>query len=218
MRYDTAEYASSRLSNSLVIAKVNGVKKPFFVDRVEGREEKVVIGWDYSGLNDTKRKTISIDDVILNEFDIGYLQADEGCPWFFRVPSRRNYKQGLTKSNVICKRFFVEGFFYEEQSSYRVASTGRVLSIKNIGNLMFKPYATFADAADMVEDSFELVAFNKDFAVAVGGFIVYCNNEVIGEADNSNNVQLYKDFEFMSEQLDAAIAKSTQSRSFVDDI
>lgn len=95
MMYDNLEYAKRRLEQTVVL-DING--SPIYVEEI--KED-----WSFKvlDLKTNKRKTMEVDKVTLDPPPLGFVNFSEHCYYFCRKPMRKDWRQGISKTNLFTK-------------------------------------------------------------------------------------------------------------------
>jgi hypothetical protein len=209
MRYDNADYAASRLRNSMLFTKKYGKKKPYHIDNVSAaRSGRLIAGCHLLVKNDTgKGTTMPLDEFDLSNSQLGYVQLDTEVLWLSRSPNRRNYRQGLRVDNIL-------SMVYNGRSSGLQHATrgGAPLGLREIASAISQDYTSFFDALEMSEDVFKAVPFSNDFAVYGGDKLLYQNMYAVGSITDNKEAVLGEPFACLAELLEAAILNSNNQK------
>ena len=178
MKYDTAEYAESRLNGTMVMGKegpvtVISIDELFLCDVVD----------TISG----KRHKVKLDELDLTPVKLGYVNTrDRGALYVVRMPKRNDWRQGLRRENMIVLS--------------RPMDPGKI-SQADLSRCIIGDYPKFEEAVNIVSDDFvSSIAWSRDFAITFKGKVLYRTIHV-GNYDKDAGVVLLEDFSYLQEVL-----------------
>lgn len=184
--YDTAEYAQSRLSGTIV--RVD--KDPIVVNFCDSTRGGIAIG--YSRLiNPSSQHRVMIKDVDLTPVPLGFANTTKGVSYLTRVPKRSDYRQGLRSSN------YTSVF----------GNDHRMVSASSLYKTIVNKFVCFEQALDEVTNTDITTAFNREFAlIKTEGEvkILYKWKGVVGDIVN-NIPALLGEHEYLQESLEEAL-------------
>ena len=172
--YDDAQYAGTRLNNTVVLLKI----KPIYVVRVL-RNLKALVTYDFVN----NGNTFEVDCSALNcvAFKLGFVNTGAGVEYLSRRTMRHDWRQGLRPNNV--------------------HTTGAGVEYKDIAQALRQRYPTFPEAVKRVRlKGTASCAWCQDFALLQGG-IVKWRYENVGKLDDRGDITLDNKFKFLRHQL-----------------
>lgn len=185
LKFTDKDWAITRIGGTFVLDKKLGhlVKVTGFVDR-----DKVEVL-----LKSGEPKMTPWDDLDITPISLGCCSSGFDAYHLYRVPKRRDYKQGYRSSNTSIRNLSYFG-----------------TPKRNIEDLFYefpvKEYPEIGLASEMVQDQFRSVALSKDFAIDQDMNIIYKNFGVIGDYDHKRDrVKLTKRFEYLAERAQTGI-------------
>lgn len=153
MRYDTGEYANSRLADTIV--KLDGM--PVRVLNVDDNKECNV-----HNLKDGMNLIVPLDKLDLTPIKLGYANINGvGAVYISRVPKREDWRQGLRPKNVTHGNFLDEAVVY----------------------LLCEAYPTRDEALHISSEVGMPQAFSREFGVDGEGTILYKGRAEVGEIE-----------------------------------
>lgn len=172
MKYDSLEYARSRLTGSWVLHHSAEGKKLVNVVGVDrhGRDNFFIIANDIKG---------HASNGLYDEFDVtplllGNVNAVNTSIYLSRLPLRNDWKQGLRSRNLKLPT--------EVQVLQRGEPTELYLSVEK--ELINGGYPPLYECQERVEDLFTSAAFSRRFAVDEKGRLIYKNGKVVGTCED----------------------------------
>ena len=175
--YDTAEYANSRLMNTIVMLK----RKPVIVHRV--KDDMSVLVWpcvDRHKVLDVRLKSVPLTSLNLLDFRLGFLNKDGNTSYLFRRTLRRDYMQGLHAGNVGSTEFQIDAL--------------------DIARVLLHRYPSFNKANSTVtEGRANSMAWCEDFCIKQGGVVGWKQYDV-GSLEG-DTLHLLDKFSFLKDLL-----------------
>lgn len=95
--YDTVEYASTRLIETIITHE----NIPILVTGVGGIDEKIELNAYELSDEDNTVKSYYLDDCDLNPVKLGYVNFKKGTHYLTRVPMRKDWRQGLRMNTIL---------------------------------------------------------------------------------------------------------------------
>lgn len=189
--YDEAEYASSRLKETIVRLKT-GI--PIQILSIRGVNEVV-----YSNLATSDNGVCTLQDLNIDPVPLGYCNIKTYCSYLVRMPMRQDWKQGL-RSNSLRD---VAGRRVEVSYSYLVDTIlGKFPSFKDaIDKMTTKSKNPFNTSVTKPKS----VAFNRDFCIKEEGLLEYKGVFVVGTYTKSGGYDLKERFGWVEDCLKLAM-------------
>lgn len=182
--YDTAEYAASRLVETIIL--YDG--QPVMVNTVgiTGGEITLVVT---SLLEDSDPFLVYLKDCDINPVSLGYVNHKKRSYYIMRAPMRRDWRQGLRMLNIVD----AEG------------QNPRLIPYRTIAQTIMGKFPSFKSSLERLngKEKIEQMAFNRDFAITREGDMKYKSLFTIGKVDMTNgNVLIGDNFNWVREALD----------------
>lgn len=193
---DDLEYASSRLSNSLVRAKqydIGLVKVSKFLNGGDNKFSAAKIQGLDKNLNTV---FVASKDIEFCPGPLGYVNTlGDGAMYVTRMPIRRDYKQGLRSNQLM-----VVNGGSANRSPLRESALDTHAFLLGLCDCMFNVYPKFEKVLDLVEDTGAAVAISKHFAVSDNFSLLYRGQKVGGVTGNGE-LKLSTKFNFLEDEL-----------------
>jgi hypothetical protein len=189
--YDTAEYAASRLVETII--RHDGI--PVMVQSVgNGVNGEITVGIT-NLMEDDPSYIVPLSECDINPVSLGYVNHKKSAHYIMRAPMRRDWRQGLRMLNIVD----AEGM------------NPRLIPYRTIAQTIMGSFPSFKSCLDRLnsKEKIEEMAFNRDFAVNREGDMKYKSLFTIGKVDMTNgNLLIGDNFnwvrEALEEQMEAA--------------
>lgn len=182
---DDYEYANSRLAGTVV--RVG--EEPVMVDVI--RPDLIAEVSFLENFGDVVE--VKLSELNLTPVPLGMCNTFRTVSYLSRLPMRRDWKQGLRKSNFIC------------------AYTGQPELIKpaDLCTVIKGQYPTLKECYDKVAikaDGKQSLAWHRHWAVS-SERVIYKTFGFVGTIDRDLNITLNKEFEYLYQALEESICK-----------
>jgi hypothetical protein len=177
MRYKDATWAATRLVDTYVfhdgkVRHVTSYNRGKFNLFSEGEEIK-----------------LGVEEIDVSSPPLGYCNTGRSCAYVYRKTLRRDYRQGLRRSNIEVSRFYDDNGTSVDFSMFDLTHT-----IRN-------EYPSFKHCFDYTEEEGVAQAFSRDFCVNIKGEIIYRFSSKIGKSSDGSTIEIYPNFKILSESL-----------------
>lgn len=182
--YDTAEYAASRLIETIICHD----KTPVMVNSVgmDGDKIDLIVT---NLLEDNDPYHVHLDECDINPVSLGYVNHKKYAHYIMRAPMRRDWRQGLRMLNIVD----AEGM------------NPRLIPYRTIAQTIMGSFPSFKSCLDRIngKERIEEMAFNRDFAINREGKLRYKGLFSVGTIDMTNgNVLIGDNFNWVREALE----------------
>ena len=177
--YDCADYASSRLVDTLV--RLDG--KAVRVVSVEGDIECTV-----ETFPNGERSTIDIDELDLKSPPLGFVNGGGRAYYVARKPMRQDWRQGVRPNSV------------------RSVNTGSRVSLHTLAKCIDGDFPTFAKASAMLGDWRE-VALSREFSISKRRGSIIINYKWYGSVGVivGGKVSLTDGYQYLSKEVEGLL-------------
>lgn len=189
--YDTAEYAASRLIDTIIMYD----KEPVLVHRVGTTDDRISLRCTKLLDEEDKMIEVYLSDCDINPVSLGYVNHKKNAHYIMRAPMRRDWRQGLRMLNIVD----VDG------------ASPRGIPYHTIAQTIMGNFPTFKSSLDRLngKDKIQRIAFSRDFSVDLTGILTYKGMIDVGNVDMNNGSILINDNcnwigEALDESLEAA--------------
>jgi len=163
--YDTAEYAGSRLTETVIRLG----EKPVLVHAVDyDKEGRIRIKYEDIMEDIINRDTI--DKFNLDPVPLGYVNADGEARYVTRMPLRNDWKQGI-RQRSIC-----------DVGGYGVNH----IPYRTIGYTIMGKFPKLSTVLDRVSRGHSSMAFSREFAITSTGTLKYKSLFDVGQVNMNN--------------------------------
>lgn len=187
--YDTAEYARTRLVETII--RYKGL--PVMVHDCQTSGKDILVFYTFISGDDDGIHQANLDEFNLDPVPLGYVNHKNYAHYLTRAPMRRDWRQGLRMMNM----FDPDGANPRQLGWKAVAETivGKFPSFSNtIGRLQSNPERS------------SKIAFNRDFSLDNKGVIEYKGMFKIGEVGLDNRfVTIADKFSWTREAFEEAM-------------
>lgn len=187
MKYTDVEYAKSRVLNTFI--RHNG--KLWYVDHItDGGEFRL-----YNNGGELLKDRIN--NIDLSPPELGYFNTDLYCHYCFRIPKRRDWKQGIRRSNID---------FTQNYETVPYFNTNGYNDLYRLDQCVGKAYPTLTSCIDFIQDYKVSIAFSNNFALDERGSIIYKGLYPVGIINKqTNQPELYNKFKYLQESLEGCV-------------
>lgn len=189
--YDTAEYAATRLIETVVMYK----GRPVTVKNCTQFGGKIAVAY-HDVVTEVGGQTF-LDDLDLNPPVLGYVNVGKkNCHYITRMPMRKDWKQGVRKNNI---------------TTYNGIAPD--ISMKHLANTIMNQFPSIADTvknlSSLVKGGYKgAMAFSRDFAADTYGVVWYKDVFKIGTIDLTNGgIKIDPKYEWTREALMDAVGE-----------
>jgi hypothetical protein len=191
---DEAQYAASRINNTFMMLKEEGILS--YVLEVRGKIDGKIMVRHLPNNDQSLETTSSLADFEFAPGCPGYVNSLQGeTIYLVRKPVRRDWRQGLRYSQ----------FSQISKSGIKgVSSNWFHLNVRKISDSIKETYVDFIKAIEIVEESGEPLAFSRNFAIDKG-FSLRCREQKVGRIDGNGLIRLDNKFNFLREELTARV-------------
>lgn len=184
--YDTAEYAGTRLIETIILYQGRPVKVS---NCLQQAAKKIWV----AAIDIENGATVQdyLDNFDMNPPPLGYVNTDKNCTYMTRMPMRKDWKQGLRKNNIISHT----GYAPDIAMKY-IAKTimGIFPSLHEVIAKIHKLNALGGYKGSL--------AFDRNFAIDHFGRVWYKNIFVIGVVDmKTGGIKVDPAYEWTREAL-----------------
>lgn len=187
--YDTAEYAHTRLVETIITYN----KEPVFVNKVYDKDGVIFVR--FAKLLEDVQLDVPLSDCDINPVQLGYINHKSDALYIMRTPMRRDWRQGLRMLNIVG----TDG------------SSPRAVPYSVIAHTIMGRFPSFKSVLERLNSSEKIhrLAYSRDFAVNKKGDITYKGLIDIGTVSMSNGSISINDncgwiVEALDESLEAA--------------
>jgi hypothetical protein len=188
--YDTAEYASTRLADTVV--RLGNV--PVLVSVCEDTINGIRVYYRHI-MENLPSDFCNISDLNLDPVPLGYVNLSPGVVYLTRMPMRNDWKQGLRDRNVVDTNGFNQGLPY-----------------KAIGRTIMGDFPKFSNCLSRLSDNDigrNSLAFDREFSIDREGKIIYKSLFHVGDVNMDNGgIRIKDDFTWVVESLDEAMERA----------
>jgi len=172
--YDDAQYAATRLNNTVVLLK----RKPIYVIRVL-HDLRALVTYDF--VNNSNAFKVDCSKLNCVAFNLGYINKEFKCEYLSRRTLRHDWRQGLRPNNV--------------------HTTGVAVHHKDIAQALRQRYPTFEEVvAKIAQGEVASRAWCQDFALTSAG-VVRWRYENVGKLNGRGDIALDNNYKFLKAQL-----------------
>jgi len=166
--YDTAEYARTRLNETIIRYK----GAPVMVHDCQQDGKLIRVAYTFISGDDEGVHHASLDEFNLDPVPLGYVNFKNNAHYLTRAPMRRDWRQGLRMMNI----FDPEG------------ANPRQIGWKAVAETIVGKFPTFSSAIGKLQTSLESgraskIAFHRDFSLNTRGVLEYKGMFNVGEVD-----------------------------------
>lgn len=192
--YDTAEYAASRLVETIIM--YDG--EPVLVRSVGMMDDQISVRCTRLLDEEDKLMDVYLDDCDINPVSLGYVNHKKTAHYIMRAPMRRDWRQGLRMLNIVDS----EG------------ASPRGIPYRTIAHTIMGSYPTFKSSLERLngKDKILRMAFSRDFSVTKEGDLTYKGLIDVGKVDmNSGSILIHDNCNWIGEALDEALDGSVEA-------
>lgn len=186
--YDTAEYAASRLLETIIMHN----KEPVFVHSVGTMDNKISVRCTRLLDDEDKLIDVYLDDCDINPVSLGYVNHKNSAYYIMRAPMRRDWRQGLRMLNLVD----VEG------------ASPRGIPYRTIAHTIMGSFPTFKSSLERLnnKEKIQRIAFARDFSISADGILTYKGMIDVGNVSMTNgSVLLHDNCNWVGEALDESL-------------
>lgn len=186
--YDTAEYAASRLVETIIMHK----GQPVLVHSVGTVDGDITVRC--TALDDELESVIevSLSECDINPVSLGYVNHKKTAHYIMRAPMRRDWRQGLRMLNIVD----VEG------------SSPRGIPYRVIAQTIMGKFPTFKSSLERLnsKDKTERIAYCRDFSIAMNGMLTYKGMLDVAKVNMDNgSIHINDNCNWIGEALDESL-------------
>lgn len=185
--YDTAEYAATRLIDTIIMYN----KEPVLVHKVGLIGDKISVRCSKL-LDDASVIEVYLSDCDINPVSLGYVNHKKTAHYIMRAPMRRDWRQGLRMLNIVDS----EG------------ANPRGIPYHTIAHTIMGNYPTFKSTLERLNsrDKILRMAFCRDFSITKEGDLTYKGLIDVGNVNMDNGSILINDnCNWVGEALDESL-------------
>lgn len=182
--YDTAEYAATRLNETIV--RLNG--QPVMVLACTQGVGGIIVTY-HSIMDDVPPQDAPLDQFDLDPVPLGYVNFGARAVYITRMPMRKDWRQGMRMTNIV-----------DPQGSAHTR-----MGFKVLGQTIMGKFPTFERAIESLNRKTkppEGIAFCRDFAIKQGGILEYKGFFDVGMVNLQDaSITIEPKFEWVREAL-----------------
>lgn len=185
--YDTAEYAGSRLNETII--RLDGV--PVMVLNCSESFDGILVKYEDIMTAKTGKALLSKFD--LNPVPLGYVNNEGNAHYVTRMPLRNDWKQGIRQRSICdCNGFGVGHIPYT-----------------NIGHTIMGKFPTMKATLESLSAYCKSMAFSREFAAQRDGSLVYKSLFTVGKINMDNGaVAIDPAYSWVKESFDELMEKA----------
>ncbi len=183
--YDTAEYAGTRLIETVIMYK----NRPVKVLNCTQFGKQIAVA--YADVITDQTSQAFLDDMDLNPPILGYVNVGKSsCHYVTRMPMRKDWKQGVRKNNIITAQGYAPD-----------------ISLKHLAKTIMNDFPSIGEVVKTLAYmkanlTNACIAFNRDFAADTKGQVWYKSLFVVGRVDlNNGGIKIDPKYEWVREAL-----------------
>lgn len=153
--YDTAEYAATRLNETIV--RLNGLPVMVLACNHDGNQIMVTY---HSIMDDVPPQVAPLSAFNLDPVPLGYVNFGAKAIYITRMPMRKDWRQGMRMTNIVDP----------------LGQAHTRMSFRVIGQTIMGKYPTFERAIESLNRKTkppEGIAYSRDFSIKGGGLLEY---------------------------------------------
>ena len=190
-RYDTAEYAATRLVDTIIMHN----NEPVLVHKVGMMDDQISVRCTKLLDEEDKMMEVYLSECDINPVSLGYVNHKKNAHYIMRAPMRRDWRQGLRMLNIVDS----EG------------ANPRNIPYRTIAHTIMGRFPSFVSTLERLNSKDKIVrmAFSRDFSVTNKGSLTYKGLLDVGTVNMENGSILINDNcnwigEALDESLEAA--------------